>query len=418
MDELQAIRVDNDLNLPLYVLERPQFNQTYAVAMVDFGSIDSASGQIPAGSAHFLEHKLFAKQGFDSSQKYAQYGASSNAFTSYTKTAYLFKTVGQVENNLGVLLDLISEPYFTADNVQKEREIIGQEIQMYADMPEWVIEQVTLNNLYPQDALGNDIAGDLTSISQIDAKVLLDIYQTYYVPDRFRIYLAGSASTTAIQQYLTSITKQYPHLQEFAQRVPTNAIQQYPVLNPVKSMQRITFKAQRPHLMFGLRIDPQQRNLQQMIILQNQLELLFELILGDTATFHEQMVGQNLIDDSFSYSVIVERHYSLVLISMQTDQPEKLAQALHDYLFSDRILQELLPEKFVAVQRDSLGSYLFAQNYMENLALESAELNFYGLTYQQMFEVLSNINLQDLLELATNIFQEANLTTTYLEPKK
>jgi len=119
------------------------FNQVYGLAMTNFGSVDTISNgkTLPAGIAHFIEHKLFAKPNYDVSEKFAKFGANSNAYTSYTKTAYLFQTLEKPYDNLKVLLDLIQNPYFTEENVASERGIIDQEIQMYLDMPEWVLEQ-------------------------------------------------------------------------------------------------------------------------------------------------------------------------------------------------------------------------------------------------------------------------------------
>jgi Predicted Zn-dependent peptidases len=120
------------------------FNQVYGVAMANFGSVDTRTekGLLPSGIAHFIEHKLFAKPGYDVSEKFAKYGANSNAYTSYTKTAYLFQTLENPYDNLKVLLDLIQNPYFTEENVASERGIIDQEIQMYLDMPEWVWNKI------------------------------------------------------------------------------------------------------------------------------------------------------------------------------------------------------------------------------------------------------------------------------------
>lgn len=149
------------------VVNLPGFNQIYGLAMTDFGSVDTllpGQKKLPAGIAHFIEHKLFAKDGYDVSEKFAEYGANSNAYTSYTKTAYLFQTLTNPYDNLKILLDLIQNPHFTKENVASERGIINQEIQMYLDMPEWVLEQRILNQLYPDDPIAEDIAGSADSL--------------------------------------------------------------------------------------------------------------------------------------------------------------------------------------------------------------------------------------------------------------
>src|SRR5699024_2388626 len=151
--EKQTKKLNNGLQIT--VVPMSGFNQVYGLAMANFGSVDTKTkqGTLPAGIAHFIEHKLFAKPNYDVSEKFAQYGANSNAYTSYTKTAYLFQTLDNPYDNLKILLDLIQNPYFTDKNVASERGIIDQEIQMYLDMPEWVLEQRILGQLYPNDPI-------------------------------------------------------------------------------------------------------------------------------------------------------------------------------------------------------------------------------------------------------------------------
>lgn len=419
MSSLEITTIHNSANLPIKAIIKPEFHQTYALAMVDFGSLDSTITNqlnIIPGSAHFLEHKLFAKPNFDSAEAFAKFGANSNAFTSYTKTAYLFQTVGQVANNLGVLLDLISRPYFTEANVLKEQKIIAQEIQMYADNPDWVLEQATLNNLFPHDPITQDIAGTLSSIQEITAANLLTIYQQYYVPSNFQIYLAGAIDQQNLEDQLAEIIAHNRAIQQFAQRTKQPVLRYQPIDYPVKSAQEIVFKAQRPHMMLGLRIIVQ-ASLSEMIVLQNQLELLFGLILGETSSLRQSLLEQHLIDDSFGYSVIVERKYAFILISAETDQPHHLGEVLRTYLLKQEFMAELTAAALKMVKADSIGSYLFASDYMENLATESAELAFYDLSYEQMPPLINQISLEQLQALATTIFQADNMTITYLQPE-
>ncbi|UQS81708.1 insulinase family protein [Bombilactobacillus folatiphilus] len=420
MNDLTIKPIINNLNLSIQAIVKPQFNQTYALAMVDFGSLDTLTRPrqlVPAGSAHFLEHKLFAKPDLDSDRQFAQFGADSNAFTSYTKTAYLFKCVGHVAQNLGVLLDLISRPYFTKDNIAREQQIIAQEIQMYADSPDWFLEQVTLNNLYVQDPIAEDIAGSLESISQIDATTLLQIYQQYYIPQNFQIYLAGNVAVAQLEQQLDDILQINTAIQTFAKRSNVPTLRMSPQWLPVKSSQLVSFQTKRPRMMLGLRIDATDVGSKQVINLQNQLELLMAMILGETAVIHQNLLDQGLIDDTFGYSVIAERQYVFILISAQTAEPQRLGQVLRDYLLEQRFSEELTLQNLEAVKHDSLGSYLFAQDYMENLATESAELAFYDLTYVQVLNLINQISIVDIQSLASKIFQEDNLTITYLKPE-
>lgn len=129
--------------LTVYLLPKAGYHKTYGLFSTNYGSIDNEfiprGGteyiKVPDGIAHFLEHKMFEKEDGDVFQKFGEQGASANAFTSFTRTSYLFSTTDQLELNLGTLLDFVQAPYFTEESVQKEQGIIGQEIQMYQDDP-------------------------------------------------------------------------------------------------------------------------------------------------------------------------------------------------------------------------------------------------------------------------------------------
>src|SRR5699024_2040163 len=131
--------------LPVILLPKPEMSKTYALFSTDYGSIDQSFvplGQndkvtVPDGIAHFLEHKLFEKEDRDVFADFSKLGASPNAYTSFTNTAYLFSATSQVAKNVEILLDFVQDPYFSDESVEKEKGIIAQEINMYDDQPDW-----------------------------------------------------------------------------------------------------------------------------------------------------------------------------------------------------------------------------------------------------------------------------------------
>jgi len=113
---------------------------------------------VPDGIAHYLEHKLFEGKQGDAFKLFAKTGASANAYTSFDKTAYLFSCTDNFEASLNILLDFVQSPYFTKENVEKERGIIAQEIKMYEDSPEWKSYINLLGALYQSHPVKLDIA--------------------------------------------------------------------------------------------------------------------------------------------------------------------------------------------------------------------------------------------------------------------
>ena len=171
------------------------FHKTYAMLTTDFGAVDRSlpDGQpIPAGMAHFLEHKLFEKADHDAFDLFGALGADANAFTAFTQTSYLYSTTGHFKENLDVLLDFVQTPYFTDQTVQKEIGIISQEIRMYNDNPDSRLYMGMLGNLYPHDPLADDIAGTEESLQKITPELLYAAHAAYYQPEYLTLQLAGN----------------------------------------------------------------------------------------------------------------------------------------------------------------------------------------------------------------------------------
>ena len=175
-----------DSGLKVYILEKPQYNTSYAIFGTKYGSIDtcfSVNGEevcVPEGIAHFLEHKLFESEDGDAFTKYAETGAYANAFTSFDKTCYIFSCSDRFYDNLKILLNFVQSPYFTAETVAKEQGIIGQEIRMYDDSPSWRVMFNMLEGMFHSHPVKTDIAGTVESIAKITDQTLYDCYNRFY----------------------------------------------------------------------------------------------------------------------------------------------------------------------------------------------------------------------------------------------
>src|SRR5699024_3921007 len=146
--------------------------------------------EVPDGIAHFLEHKLFEKEDRDVFTDFLSQGASPNAYTSFTKTAYLFSTTKKTIENVTTLLDFVQDPYFSHASVEKEKGIIGQEIKMYDDQPDWQAFMGAIKNMYPNHPVHIDIAGTVDSIADITKDHLYTCYHTFYHPSNMVLCVA------------------------------------------------------------------------------------------------------------------------------------------------------------------------------------------------------------------------------------
>ncbi len=184
--------------LKVMLVPKPNYTKTYAVFTTRYGSIDNhfqAEGgpehHVTDGIAHFLEHKLFEEEWGDIFHTFAAQGASANAFTSHTRTAYLFSATDRIEENLTTLLDFVQRPHLTPENVEKEKGIIEQEIKMYDDMPFWRAYRHLLELLFHKSPVRIDIAGTVESITKIDRDALMTCYSTFYHPGNMLLAVVG-----------------------------------------------------------------------------------------------------------------------------------------------------------------------------------------------------------------------------------
>ena len=200
--------------LNIYVMPKPGYSGAYAVFGTNYGSIDTSirteSGEIvdiPEGTAHFLEHKLFESEDLDAFERYAKTGASANAFTSFDTTSYLFSCTGDFNASLRILLDFVQSPYFTEQTVAKEQGIIGQEITMYRDVADWEVLFNLLRALYHKHPVRIDIAGTVQSIAQITAETLYDCYRNFYNLNNMALAVSGNVDIDEIEKICDELLK-------------------------------------------------------------------------------------------------------------------------------------------------------------------------------------------------------------------
>ena len=406
--EKQTKKLANGLEITVVPLAG--FNQVYGLAMTNFGSVDIKAGTktLPAGIAHFIEHKLFAKPDYDISEKFAKYGANSNAYTSYTKTGYLFQTLENPYENLKVLLDLIQNPYFTEKNVASERGIIDQEIQMYLDMPEWVLEQRILGQLYPNDPIAEDIAGSSESLLQINRDNLLETYRQNYRPDNMNLVLVGDVDFEKVGNIVEN--------SDF-HTITTPVEKNFNQFEKIGAGGSETMDISQARAAYGIRIDTEMTGYD-LVKKQFELNMVMETLIGESSKNYQEMSRLNLIDDSFSYNVVAENNYCFIIISGSTNNPEQFQAYLRKHLSYETLQEVLSDAKFERIKRDAIGSYLFAQNSPEAIANQLAELYFYDVDYLELIHMIDSIHKNDVLNIADKFLNDNNCTYYNLLPNR
>jgi predicted Zn-dependent peptidase len=419
-EELYHEKLPNGLNV--YILPKKGFNKTFATFTTKYGSIDNnfvplgkeEYVKVPDGIAHFLEHKLFEKEDGDVFQQFSRQGASANAFTSFTRTAYLFSSTSDVEKNLETLVDFVQDPYFSEKTVEKEKGIIGQEITMYDDNPDWRLYFGLIQNLYQNHPVKIDIAGTIESISHITKDLLYECYNTFYHPSNMLLFIVGPVDPTKFMDQIrdNQLKKVYEDMPEIKRKFedePVHAAQQKQVLemNVQTSKCLIGMKA--------LHVDQSGAEL-----LKNELTMnvLLDLMFGKSSDNYTQLYNDGLIDETFSYDYTQEQGFGFAMIGGDTENPEKLADQLKDMLFQAKNGTTFTEEQLDRAKKKKIGGFLRAVNSPEYIANQFTRYAFNDMNLFDVVPTLEKITLNDVKTMASEVISEERFSVCQVIPKK
>ncbi|RRG09034.1 MAG: insulinase family protein [Lactobacillus sp.] len=412
-----------DNGLLVQVLPKRNFHKTYAILTVDFGSIDRTftpvNGQelitVPDGVAHFLEHKMFEKIDHDAFDLFGELGADSNAFTSFTQTSYLFSTTQHVHESLDVLLDFVEQPYFSSQTVQKEKGIIGQEIKMYDDDPNWRLYFGMLGNLYPHDPMHIDIAGTVESIDQITADTLYSTYDSFYQPANMNLFIVGNVDPAETMEWIADNQKQ-KHFNQVT--IPEVQFE----LNDETGQDVIPFRTlemdvTRPKVMVGVRglepISAGQAGLKYRL----GVELLLDILFDDTVDNYLRLYNNGIIDDSFSYNFEMQRGFHFAYFSSDTDHIERFADEIIGILESAQQQIEAAASQFNNIKRAVLGRMIALLDSPEAIANRYAGKLFGATNLLDEITVLESITIEDLYVIAREFIQSQGISVYQIVPR-
>lgn len=408
--------------LRVLIVPKPDYHETYAQFAVDYGGIDTRyvplggteMVQDPEGIAHFLEHKLFEKADHDAFDLFGATGASANAFTGATTTAYLFSTSQAVEENLTTLLDFVQDPYFTPESVAKEQGIIGQEIQMYQDSPGWRLYYGILGNLYPDHPVAHDVTGSVASIGQITADALYAAYRTFYQPSNMTLTLVGPVEPETLLALIEAnqAAKSFAPATAITRGVTfdgaTDAILPYRALNlPVI----------RPKSAVGLK---GQRDLAGDVAgtrYQVAVRLLLEMLFGDSSPLYQEWYDRGLIDDSFDYDFQVARTYNYVTFAGDATDPQALSDAIVDVLARGADQPSLTEDRFARLKQAGLGKYYQSLNSLERMAGQLSAQSFTAVNAFELADLMRAVTLDELREIAAELFDLTAVSVCHVLPE-
>lgn len=405
--------------LTVYLLPKEGYHKAYGLFSTNYGSIDNTfiprGGEeyvtVPDGIAHFLEHKMFEKEEGDVFQKFGEQGASANAFTSFTRTSYLFSTTDQLELNLKTLLDFVQDPYFTDESVQKEQGIIGQEIQMYQDDPNWQQFFGILKNMYPKHPLHIDIAGTVESIAEITAEDLYTCYRTFYHPSNMTLFVVGNLEPETLMNFIkeNQAQKEFPAPEPIQRQFPQEAVED------IIKVSEQTMPVAMPKAIIGIKgIAPLAEDDKERLIFKLSVDLLLQLLLGSTSQNYLRLYNDGILDDSFGYEFSLDRSFYFADFGGDTEKPEQLAEEVTKILMNFEQDAEISEENLALLKKKMLGKYFQSLNALEYVANQFTQSLFGEWTLFDMPELIQSVQLDDILAAGKLLIKEETFSRFYM----
>nr|WP_218652846.1 pitrilysin family protein [Paenibacillus sp. 79R4] len=386
--------------LQVYVLPKPGFQKTYATFSTKYGSIDNhfrVEGEseisVPDGIAHFLEHKMFEEPEGDIFTKFAMQGASANAFTSFDQTVYLFSATENIMANLETLVNFVQHPYFTDQNVEKEKGIIGQEIGMYGDNPDWRVYFGLIEAMYAVHPVRIDIAGTVESIATITKETLYTCYNAFYHPSNMLLFVVGGVDPEEVFRMIrdNQAAKDYK---------PQGAIerlfdQEPTAVHQARKVSKLPVSL--PKCLFGFKETQLGVSGEELLRRDLTTKLAMDLLLGSSTKLYQKLYDMDLISDGFSYEYNSNPHYCFSAIGGDTKDPDQLLEVIKSEIEAVKA-SGFRAEDFERAKNKKIGGYLRMLNYPENIAHEFTRYNFRGGDLFKVLSIYETLTLEDVNE--------------------
>ena len=410
----EAARVQRavlDNGLTVLVREMPGYEGVHAVYSTKFGSIDRSftlDGErwdLPAGVAHFLEHKMFENEEGDAFTLYAKTGANANAYTGFDRTSYVFTATSRIPENLDILLGFVSRPYFTPETLAKEQGIIGQEIKMYEDSPEWRLVFGVYANLYKRHGVRDDIAGSVESIAQITPEMLYACTEAFYRPQNMVLAVAGNVT---MQTVLDACARAHiPYSGKTVERIVCDEPDE-----PPAASSEIRMAVSKPLLGLGFRETPIAENDLRAEFL---CDMLPDLICGGTTELYRHLYDEGLIGPDFSGEYLSVAGATCVVFGGETPDPERLRGLLLDEI--ERVRRVGVdPELFRLCKNAMYGDLVRDLEGVESSASSMAAMFLRSVTTEDAAAALAALRPEDVNEALRTMLLPQRSTTVIIRP--
>lgn len=419
-EEVYYEKLENGLDV--YFMPKHGFTKKYAVLATNYGSNElefvpigeNKKIRVNEGIAHFLEHKMFEQpDGGNAFDKFSKWGANANAFTNFTMTAYLFSATDNFYESLEHLIDYVQTPYFTDENVEKEKGIIEQEIKMYDDDPEWNVYFNTLKALYVNYPVRIDIAGDVDSIYKITKEELYKCYNTFYNPGNMALFIVGDLDKDKV----IDVVKNVNHYD--VERLSTEIEKFYPNEPNHINQKEIVAKFPVSMPMFNIAFKDYNVGIKGNELLRKEIitEILTDMLFKRGSKLFEDLYMKGLINDNFGGGFSSQIDYGFTIIGGDSKDPRKVKEIILEYIQKYKI-EGLCKNEFERIKKKKIGNFLKYFDSISFIANNFITYKFKDINLLDYIDVLKSVTFDEVNERLKSHLNEENCVISIVEPSK
>ncbi|HBE9529593.1 TPA: insulinase family protein [Clostridioides difficile] len=418
-EEVYYEKLQNGLDV--YFMPKRGFMKKYAILATNYGSNDlefvpigeDKKIRVNEGIAHFLEHKMFEQpDGGDAFDKFSKLGVNANAFTNFTMTAYLFSATENFYESLEHLIDYVQTPYFTDENVEKEKGIIAQEIKMYNDDPDWNVYFNCLKAMYVNYPARIDIAGTVDSIYKITKEELYKCYNTFYNPGNMALFVVGDldvekvidvtkkSNNYKVDRLSKSIERFYPEEPESVKE--KEVIEKFPISMP----------------MFNIGFKDSNVGLKGKKLLRKEIvtDILVGMLFKKGSKLYEDLYMQGLINENFGAGFSSQVDYAFSIIAGDSKEPKKVKEIILDYIEKSK-KEGLSKEEFERTKKKKIGSFIKCFDSINFIGNSFISYVFKDINLLDYLDVIKDITFEEVEERLKEHFKEEYCVISIVEPK-
>ncbi len=410
-EKLYTEKLENGLTV--MIIPKKDVQKKYVIWGTKYGSNDSEfivpgeteATKVPNGIAHFLEHKMFEQEnGTDSLFALTSMGVSANAYTTNDQTAYLFEGIENFYEALTELMHTVQHPYFTDENVEKEKGIIAQEIKMYEDTPEWRVYLNAIKAMYKYHPVRIDTAGTVESISKITKETLYKCYNTFYNPSNMILVICGDFEPEELLEEVKKRLIETPANGEIKRIYP----QEPEEINQEKIEEQMQVST--PLYTIGIKVGKLQEEVKAGLA----IEILLDLLVGPSSQMYQKLYSEGTVFGEFNYSYETSRDYSHIIIGGTSKDPQKVYQE-----FKKRVaeLKEkgINKEDFERLRKKLYGNLIKEFEDVSHIARMFLSDAINDINSFDYLEEIESVNLEYATQILNQIFNEEKMVISIIK---